>query len=67
MELVDAGVADEVDGTGVAAEAAEGVSGLGVKDLDEAGVGAGGDEAAIGAEGGGCGGVGEGGDGGFGF
>lgn len=67
VELVDAGVADEVDRAGVAAEAAEGVSGLGVEDLDEAGVGAGGDEAAVGAERGGCGGVGEGGDSGFGF
>lgn len=52
MELVEAGVADEVDGAGVGAETPEGGSGFDVEDLDEAGEGTGGDEAAVGAEGG---------------
>lgn len=67
MELVRSWVPDEVDGAGVGAEAAERGPGLDVEDLDEAGVGSGGDEAAVGAEGGGGSGVGEGGDGGLAF
>lgn len=52
MELVEAGVADEVDGAGVGAETPEGGSAFDVEDLDEAGVATGGDKAAVGAEGG---------------
>lgn len=64
VELVEEGVLEEPDGAGVGTEAAERGAGFDVEDLDEAGDVGGGNEAAIGAEGGGGDGVGEGGDGG---
>lgn len=64
MELVEDRVADEPDGAGVGAEAAERGAGADVEDLDEAGEVGGGEELAVGAEGEGGDDVGEGGDGG---